>query len=239
MSPEFSREVALRIGLAIRSLPGVSVSQFVHGLASQLGWPLTETELARITVAQLKQALCGEFESVEDVEERVGVPRLKEVVEIMWGPDREEADLPAVAPYAARDMPGSIRVAVASDNGEEMNAHFGSCRRYLIYQLSVREARLVALRSARGADEAEDSSAFRAELIQDCHVLFVQSIGGPAAAKVINAGIYPLKFPDGGPARRYLGELQQKMASAPPPWLAKAMDIPVEDRIRFRVEVAT
>ena len=28
------------------------------------------------------------------------------------------------------------------------------------------------------------------------------------------------------------------MASLPPPWLAKAMNIPVEDRIRFHVEEA-
>ena len=66
----------------------------------------------------------------------------------------------------------------------------------------------------------------------------MQSIGGPAAAKVINAGIYPLKFAEGGPARVHLDELRSKMASAPPPWLAKAMNVPVEDRIRYHVEAA-
>ena len=117
-----------------------------------------------------------------------------------------------------------------------MNAHFGACRRYLIYQVGIGECRLVAIRSSAGADEAEDPSAYRAELIRDCHVLFVQSIGGPAAAKVINAGIYPLKYAEGGAARKHLDDLRKKMASLPPPWLAKAMNIPVEDRIRFHVE---
>jgi hypothetical protein len=73
-------------------------------------------------------------------------------------------------------------------------------------------------------------------LIRDCHVLFVRSIGGPAAAKVINTGVYPLKFTEGGWIRGHLDELRKKMGSAPPPWLAKAMNIPVEDRIRFHVE---
>ncbi len=170
--------------------------------------------------------------------ENYGVALLKEVVEILWGEKREDEPLPPVEPYRAGDIPDSIRVAVASDSDENLNAHFGSCRRYLIYQVGVGECRLVAIRSSAGADEAEDSSVFRAELIRDCHVLLVQSIGGPAAAKVINAGIYPLKFADGGPARVHLDELRSKMASAPPPWLAKLMNVPVEDRIRFHVETS-
>ena len=42
---------------------------------------------------------------------------------------------PALEPYEDGDMPGSIRVAVASDKDEEINAHFGYCR-FLIYQLA-------------------------------------------------------------------------------------------------------
>ena len=43
---ELSREIALRIGLAARALPGVSVGALVNGLVSQLGWPLNEEKLA-------------------------------------------------------------------------------------------------------------------------------------------------------------------------------------------------
>ena len=50
------------------------------------------------------------------------------------------------------------------------------------------------------ADLAEDKNLWRAQLIGDCHVAYVVSIGGPAAAKVIRADIYPIKVPDGGPA---------------------------------------
>ena len=245
MKIELPRELALRIGLAARALPGVAVSPFLNGLVGQLGWPLTEEKLSRMTVSQLKKALAGDggvFEergdatTLENVIERIGLTRLKEVVEILWGRTAAEEELPHLEAYADGDMPRSIRVAVASDGAEELNAHFGSCRRFLVYQINAEECRLVSLRSAAGADEAEDSSTFRADLILDCHVLFVQSIGGPAAAKVINAGIYPLKYAEAKPAREYLDELRKKMASLPPPWLAKAMKIPVEDRIRFHTE---
>ncbi|MDR3632224.1 MAG: dinitrogenase iron-molybdenum cofactor biosynthesis protein [Isosphaeraceae bacterium] len=243
MGVELSRALALRIGMASRALPGVSAGQLLNGLIGQLGWPLNEEKLARVTVTQLRNAVSqgGSIDAdvdmpTADVADRFGVARLKEVVEILWGNKVEDEDLPPVEPYEHGDLPGSIRAAVASDSGEELNSHFGSARRYLIYQLTPEECRLIDIRPADGAEEAEDSSAFRARLIDDCHVLFVQSIGGPAAAKVINAGVYPLKYVEGGPARSYLDALCKKMGSSPPPWLAKAMNVPVEDRIRFHVE---
>jgi nitrogen fixation protein NifX len=163
-------------------------------------------------------------------------------VEILWGQKVEEDDEPSLDNYEDGEMPGSVRIAVASDVGEDLDAHFGSARRYLIYQVSPSEIRLIEIRRTdiHCTDEpadALDGSAFRVGLIDDCHLLIVQSIGGPAAAKVINAGIYPLKHAGGGPARAFLATLQQRMASSPPPWLAKAMNIPLEDRIRLHMEV--
>jgi hypothetical protein len=69
-------------------------------------------------------------------------------------------------------------------------------------------------------------------MINDCHVLFVQSIGGPAAAKVIRADIYPIKIPDVIEADAQLKEFQAVFA-APPPWLAKALGKTAEERVRF------
>lgn len=79
---------------------------------------------------------------------------------------------------------------------------------------------------------AEDKNLYRAQLIKDCQVLFVQSIGGPAAAKVIRADIYPIKVPESIEAEEKLAELQQ-VFDAPPPWLAKALGVSEEDRNRF------
>jgi len=244
MNPGLSRELALRIGLARRTLASVTIGGLVNSLVSQLGWPLSEEKLSRLTVSQLRNGLSQGGSIDADIElpgaeitERFSIEQLKEAVEILWGQKTgEEEDLLPIEPYEEGEMPGSIRVAVASDNDEEINAHFGNARRFLIYQLSQGECRLIDVRRTDGADEAEDSSAFRTQLIPDCHVLFVQSIGGPAAAKVINAGVYPLKFGEGGAARVHLDELRLKMASLPPPWLAKVMNIPVEDRIRFHTE---
>jgi nitrogen fixation protein NifX len=102
-----------------------------------------------------------------------------------------------------------------------MDGHFGSCLRFLVYQVSKDAMRLIALRSTEGADESDDRNAFRADLIKDCQVLYVVSIGGPAAAKVIKAGIYPMKLAEEGEAREVLVKFQTMLAGSPPPWLAK------------------
>jgi len=60
----------------------------------------------------------------------------------------------------------------------------------------------------------------------------VQSIGEPAAAKVIRADIYPIKVPDVTDALEQLKEFQC-VVDAPPPWFAKRWVILQKLRARF------
>ncbi|MNF89420.1 Dinitrogenase iron-molybdenum cofactor [compost metagenome] len=158
---------------------------------------------------------------------------LKDAVRILWG-ESEADDLPQPA-AVGEVLVGSIRVAIASNNGAQLDGHFGTCLRFLIYQIGASEQTLIDIRSTLEADLAEDKNAFRTELIQDCQVLYVVSIGGPAAAKVVRAGIHPLKKPNGGQAEAVLAELQQVMAGSPPPWLAKLLGQSAEQRVRFEL----
>jgi nitrogen fixation protein NifX len=226
-----SREAALRIGLAARALPDVSPKQLLETLIDKLGAPLTEEKLAHVTVTQLKTGLASP-DGEEDTEhlDAVTIPHYKEAVRILWG-ETDAADLPRAEPYAEGDLPGSIRVAVASNAGEVMDGHFGSCLRFLVYQVSKDAVRLIDLRSALGAEQSDDRNQFRADLVEDCQVMYVVSIGGPAAAKVIKAGVYPMKLTQEAPAREVIGKLQAILAGHPPPWLAKIMGL--APRARF------
>ena len=145
-----------------------------------------------------------------------------------------DAAIPAVAspPEFQAESEGAIRVACASDGGEALNGHFGACRWFLVYEVSASDCRLVDVREADDT-QAEDKSAYRAALIADCRLLYVASIGGPAAAKVVKFGTHPIKWPDGGSARERVAALQPVLAHRPPPWLAKAMGRPAEARVRF------
>jgi nitrogen fixation protein NifX len=227
-----TREAALRIALAVRELPGVTAAGLVTALAERMGLPLTETKLGQVTVDDLREVLAGDHADENCV---VGVDAeiLKAAVRLLWGQGVVHSELPAVQDYAEGDMPRSIRVACASNNDETLDGHFGSCERFLVYQVSTEEIRLVDVRPTLEADHAEDRNAARAALIGDCQVGYFQSIGGPAAAKVVRAGVHPVKVVKAAPAREVIAQLQRAIAS-PPPWLAKVMGIEAASLAPFR-----
>ncbi|AEF99862.1 dinitrogenase iron-molybdenum cofactor biosynthesis protein [Methylomonas methanica] len=229
---QLSRELALRIALATRVLPGVDVPQLIGILHEKVGSPLDDEKLKAITVTNLKTGI-GSLDGEEDGEDiGIGLENIKLAVRYLWGEEEEDEGLPEIQTYKEGDIPESIRVAVASNSGALLNGHFGSCIRFLVYQLSRTECRLIDIRSTIEADNADDRNLFRATMIEDCHVLFVQSIGGPAAAKVIRADIYPIKVPDVIDAVDKLTEFQSVFDAAPP-WMAKALGRGAEERKRF------
>lgn len=236
MSASMTREAALRIALAVRELPGVTAAGLVTALAERLGLPLTEAKLTGVTVTDLREILAGDHADENCV---VGIEqdKLKSAVRLLWGEGVEHSELPPIQSFQEGDMPGSIRVACASNKGEALDGHFGSCERFLIYQVSTAEVRLIAVRSTLEADHAEDRNAARAAMINDCQVAYFQSIGGPAAAKVVRAGVHPIKVAKPAAARELLVALQTALAS-PPPWLAKAMGVEAGSLAVYRDLVA-
>ncbi|MCU0543574.1 MAG: dinitrogenase iron-molybdenum cofactor biosynthesis protein [Oscillatoriaceae cyanobacterium Prado104] len=232
-----SNKVALRIALAAKLFPELPLSEFIQALQTYAGSDvIDEKSLSTITVASLKQALGISYEvdgeETGDDADASDMANMKEAVRILWGEMDEAEDLPALDPYQEGDMPNSIRVAVASNNKDKLDGHFGSCARFLVYQLSPTEMRLIDIRSALEAEFAEDKNAFRVELIRDCHVLYIAAIGGPAAGKVTQANIYPIKKETGGPAREILSQLQNAIATSPPPWLAKLLGVADGERVK-------
>jgi nitrogen fixation protein NifX len=229
---QLSRELALRIALASRVLPDVNVPKLIGILHDKVGAPLDDEKLKAITVTNLKTGI-GSLDGEEDGEDiGIGLENIKLAVRYLWGEEEADEGLPQVMPYKDGDLPESIRVAVASNVGSLLNGHFGSCIRFLVYQLSRDNCRLIDIRSTIEADSSDDRNLFRANLIKDCHVLFVQSIGGPAAAKVVRADIYPIKVPDVIDALEKLHEFQAVFDAAPP-WMAKALGRGAEERKRF------
>ncbi len=225
-SPPLSRELALRVGLAAKALPGLGVQRLLRILLHRVSEPLNETKLAQLSLKDLRQGLQHLNEHELDTLE-FSKDALLRALQCLHG-ETPHADiheeLPVIEPPLTQSS-GFVRVAVASNQGELLNGHFGACLRFLIYQVSSQNVRLVAIRDTAGYEQAEDRNAYRTQLIQDCHLLYVQSIGGPAAAKVVRAGIHPVKVPLGGEARAELLRLQQVLQGHPPPWLAKIMGI--------------
>jgi nitrogen fixation protein NifX len=226
-SQAISRELALRIGLAARALPDTDAKRLLSVLTDCIGLPITEEKIAGINLNTLKTAKAGEFIDVDE-------PLLTHALSIL----KFGLDTPKLQPYVDGDMPGSVRIACASNDGINIDGHFGSCSQFMIYQVSADEARLIDVRDTGIPDglEVDDKNVFRAELIQDCQVLYIASVGGPAAAKIVKQGIHPVKLTAINAITEVVGQLQSVIAGTPPPWLAKVMGIEANDRFRFERE---
>lgn len=231
-TPPITREAALRIALAGRAMPNASLPALLELIQRRLGDDIDEDKLRQVTVTMLKTGFAS-ADGEEDGEDiGIGLEAMKLAVRILWGETQGDDSLPKVASYQAGDMPGSVRIAIASDKGDLLSGHFGSCLRFLVYQVSPQEIRLIDIRDTMDAEFAEDKNLWRAQLIGDCHVCYVVSIGGPAAAKVIRADIYPIKVPEGGPAVDILRPFQVAMVESPPPWLLKILGVAAEKRLK-------
>ena len=225
-----TKTAAFRIALAAKALEGIPPQALVVRLAEKLGLPLSEDKLSGVTVADLKLALTGE----ETVEPDVDMASIKLAVRYLWGECGNSSgdDVPTPESYQDGDLPGSLRVAVASNSADMLDGHFGSAPRFLVYQVGKEQVRLIDVRPTLLADAAEDKNVARSALINDCQIVYVQSIGGPAAAKAVRAGVHPVKFPTPVPAREALAKLQTTL-DAPPPWLARIMGVEAKSLAQF------
>jgi nitrogen fixation protein NifX len=220
-------DIALRIGLAARVLPDTDATRLLRVLDDAIGLPPTAAKLDGLTLKALKAAADGELAEIE-------AEPLKQAIALLKGQGCDAIEPPPTSEtYADGDLPGSIRVACASNRGELLDGHFGSCRRFLVYQVSASDHRLIDVREIDDGVAEDDRNAHRASLIADCQILYCASIGGPAAAKVVKRDIHPIKFPVGGSARERIAALSAVLADKAPPWLAKIMGQSADKRVRF------
>jgi len=124
-----------------------------------------------------------------------------------------------------------LRIAVATQDMKSLNAHFGSARRFAVYDVTPTEHRFieaigfgdVSNESGSHATDGDDKIGPKVEALAGCHLLFVLAIGGPAAAKVVSAHIHPVKLSKPEPIESIISRVQTMMSGNPPPWLRKVM----------------
>ncbi len=215
-----SQGAARRFSHAARVLSEQDPAIFVVAIGSYLGLPITEDKLQTLTVEDINRILSGDDGELPEDYSRDSI---KNALQYLWGEQEAQLATPEIdeMPAVMQGSP-SIKVAVASNNAELLDGHFGSCLRFLVYRINTEGLYLADIRDANTTQTADDRNTARAELIGDCQLLYVQSIGGPAAAKVVRAGVHPIKFPKPGAARETLNALQSSLAK-PPPWLAKIL----------------
>lgn len=117
-----------------------------------------------------------------------------------------------------------IRVAFCSETGQYVDAHFASCPRLFIYEIGLQGSKPLAEISFSGAEQGEDDRvARRLKALQGCSFLYCSQIGGPAAARLVQNNIYPLKVEAETTIVEAGGRLEELLHTSPPPWLKKKL----------------
>lgn len=142
--------------------------------------------------------------------------------------------LRVIEPRSEQDMPvpeAAIRVAVATQDMKNLNAHFGSAKRFAIYDVTPHGWSMietvqfdnVSAEEGKHAADGDDKITPKVEALAGCHLLFCLAIGGPSAAKVVAARIHPIKIPQVQPLDAVLERTRAMLQGAPPPWLRKVL----------------
>lgn len=120
----------------------------------------------------------------------------------------------------------AIKVAFATKDLETINAHFGGAKEFMVYRVSKDGFEVDGVIKTDTDDlEGDDKTDFRVKSLKGVNIMYCESIGGTAAAKVIRAGISPMKVQEPTPIKDVLNELVAMINGNPPPWIKRIMQI--------------
>lgn len=116
-------------------------------------------------------------------------------------------------------------VAFASSDGLTIDSHFASAPAFEMYKFTgetqgIFQASLVAQDLA----ESEDKVDAQINILKECAIVYCTQIGGPAAARLVQSGIHPIKAPEGTQIVDEVNRLDTLLFSQKlPPWLKKKL----------------
>lgn len=120
-----------------------------------------------------------------------------------------------------------MKIAFTTSDNLHINAHFGSARKIDVYEIDKAGYIFVTTLKFDGnlnEDGNEDKLLPKIEALHDCTIVYVSTIGGSAAARLIKQKITPIKAQsEEQEITDVLTKLVQTLNGSPPPWLRKAL----------------
>lgn len=119
----------------------------------------------------------------------------------------------------------SLRVAFASDNGTEVNQHFGSTRALVIYRVNPERTAIESILEFEdiGKDEGETKLAAKLNALEGCIAVYCRACGASAVRQLIDMRVQPLKVVYDSSIKELLAGFQQELREGPSSWLARAI----------------
>lgn len=115
--------------------------------------------------------------------------------------------------------PGTIRVAFATNDNENIDAHFGGAKQFNIYDISSKGFDISTIIKIDSKDTDKTVA-----LLENCDIVYFVNIGPTAAAKIINSGIFPIKYKEVVSIDEELKKLVSMLGTNPPPFIKKIIE---------------
>jgi len=128
----------------------------------------------------------------------------------------------------------AMKVAFATKDMETVNAHFGGAKEFVVYNVSKDGFELNGVIKTDTSElTGDEKTEYKVEALTGINMMYVESIGGTAAAKVIRAGISPMKVPEPRRIEDVLKELVDMINDNPPPWVKQIINMETVDDPRL------
>ena len=114
---------------------------------------------------------------------------------------------------------GIIKVAFATNDKKNIDAHFGGAKQFHIYNISSQKSDLYSVVDIQEKDTDETIAK-----LFGIDIVYFTNIGPTAAAKVINKGIFPIKYKEIVSIDKEIDKLKVMLGANPPPFIKKIMD---------------
>lgn len=111
---------------------------------------------------------------------------------------------------------GSIKVAFATKELEMIDSHFGSAKQFAVYDVSKDSISLSEIRKVEEKDTDKTVA-----LLSGVDIVYFTNIGAIAAAKLINSGIFTIKYKEEVSIKEELDKLKEMLNTNPPPFIKK------------------
>jgi nitrogen fixation protein NifX len=114
-----------------------------------------------------------------------------------------------------------MRIAFASNDGHNINEHFGSTKEFFFFDVGPDRVTAYGKVVVGWAKNDHDHKLMsRVNAVEGCTLVYCAQIGGPAAAKLVARHIHPLKARPEQTIQSVLSGLQQVLSKQRiPPWL--------------------
>lgn len=128
----------------------------------------------------------------------------------------------------------AMKVAFASKDMQSINAHFGGAKEFVIYDVSKDGFKLSGVIKTDTSElSGDDKTDFKVKALKGINIMYCESIGGTAAAKVIRGGINPMKVQEPRMIEEVAAELVEMINGNPPPWVKKIMNMETQNDPRL------